>query len=62
MFHQFSCFFENLVDLIKKTSSKLAKNASRKILKACVHYFTQIFIFLSNDGPSKTMKNAFHFI
>ena len=32
-----------------------------KLLKACVCYFHQIFIF-SNDGPSKTMKNAFYFI
>ena len=28
--------------------------------KACVLY--QIFIFLSNDRPSKTMKNVFYFI
>ena len=30
--------------------------------KACVSYFHQIFIFSPNDSPSKTMKNAFHFI
>ena len=30
--------------------------------KACVRYFHQIFIFLPNDSPSKTMKNAFYFI
>ena len=29
--------------------------------KACVCYFHQIFIFLPNDSPSKTMKNVlFH--
>ena len=32
-----------------------------RYLKACVCYFDQIFIFLSNDSPSKTMKNAFNF-
>ena len=31
-------------------------------LKACVRYFFQIFIFSSNDRPSKTMKNVFYFI
>ena len=30
------------------------------LLKACVRY--QIFIFSSNDRPSKTMKNVFYFI
>ena len=33
-----------------------------KHFKACVHYFHQIFIFSSNDSPSKAMKNAFYFI
>ena len=28
-------------------------------LKACVHYFFEIFIFPPNDSPSKTMKNVF---
>ena len=31
-------------------------------VKACVHYFYQIFIFSPNDSFSKTMKNAFYFI
>ena len=31
-------------------------------LKACVRCFFQIFIFSSNDRPSKTMKNVFYFI
>ena len=43
MFYEFSWFSENLVDLIKKTWRKLAKNASRKILKAGVRYFHQFF-------------------
>ena len=30
--------------------------------KACGRYFHEIFIFLPNDSPSKTMKNAFYFI
>ena len=30
-------------------------------LKACVHYFHQIFIFSSNDSPSKTIKKCFLF-
>ena len=30
--------------------------------KACVRYFCQIFIFSSNDSPSKTIKNIFYFI
>ena len=29
------------------------------VLKACVRYFHQIFIFSPNDSPSKTMKNVF---
>ena len=32
------------------------------LFKACVHYFYQFFIFLSNDRRSKTMKNVFYFI
>ena len=32
------------------------------LFKACVRDFYQIFIFLPNDNPSKTMKNAFYFI
>ena len=32
------------------------------ILKACVRYFYQIFIFSPKDNPSKTMKNAIYFI
>ena len=35
---------------------KLAK------LIACVHYFSLIFYFSSNDSPSNTMKNVFYFI
>ena len=31
-------------------------------IKACVHYFYQIFIFSPNDSPLNTMKNVFHFI
>ena len=31
-------------------------------LKACVRYFYQVFIFLPNDSPLKTMKNVFYFI
>ena len=37
-------------------------NAQLSLLKACVCYFYQIFIFSPNDSPSKTMKNAFYFI
>ena len=33
-----------------------------KMLKACVRYFLSNFYFLSNDRPSKTMKNVFYFI
>ena len=29
------------------------------MLKACVRYFYEIFIFSPNDSPSKTMKNVF---
>ena len=32
------------------------------IVKACVCYFHQIFIYLPNDSPSKTIKNTFYFI
>ena len=34
----------------------------KEVLKACVCYFHQFFIFSSNDSPLKTMKNAFYFI
>ena len=30
--------------------------------KACVCYFSSIFIFTLNDSPLKTIKNAFYFI
>ena len=32
------------------------------LLKACVRYFLSKFYFLSNDNPSKSMKNVFYFI
>ena len=32
------------------------------ILKLVSAIFYQIFIFLPNDGPSKTVKSAFYFI
>ena len=35
---------------------------SAYVLKACVRYFHQIFIFSPNHSPSKPMKNAFYFI
>ena len=38
------------------------KKARRDVLKACVPYFHQIFIFSPNGSPSKTIKNAFYFI
>ena len=38
------------------------KFENRDIIKACVRYFYQIFIFSPNDNPSKIMKNAFYFI
>ena len=43
-------------------SKKEEYNPEWNILKACVCYFHQIFIFSPNDSPSKTMKNAFYFI
>ena len=33
-----------------------------KTLKLVSPIFYQIFIFLSNDGPLKAIKNVFHFI
>ena len=41
----------------KETESKMENPTEN--FKACVHYFHQIFIFLTNDSPSKTMKNAY---
>ena len=35
---------------------------NKDVLKACVCYFYQIFIFSPNDIPLKTMKNVFYFI
>ena len=40
--------------------TKIKSGAS--IVKACVCYFHQIFIFSPNDSPSKTMKNDFYFV
>ena len=31
-------------------------------IKACTHYFYQIFIFSTNDRPLKTMENVFYFV
>ena len=31
-------------------------------IKACVPYFYQIFIFSTNNSPSKTMENVFYFV
>ena len=42
MFHQFSWFFENLVDIIKKIWPTLAKNASRKILNEVNQKFHKV--------------------
>ena len=42
MLHQFPKFFENLVDIIKKTCPKLAKNDSRKILNEVNQKFHKV--------------------
>ena len=56
----------HVYDLDKGEITDLDKFAPCSIklmqLKACVHYFHQIFIFSPNDSSLKTMKNAFYFI
>ena len=42
--------------------SEKSKLAIVSILKSCVRYFYQIFIFSPTDRPLKTMKNVFYFI
>ena len=47
----------------QRTTMKIEEvTIEKKVFKGCVCYFHQIFIFSSNDSPSKTMKNAFYFI
>ena len=46
----------------KVRSSRPEVFCKKDVLKTCVRYFHQIFIFSPNDSPSKTMKNAFYFI
>ena len=43
-----------IVDLLIQASNLF-------FLKACVTFFNK-FLFLSNDSPSKTMKDVFYFI
>ena len=38
------------------------QNIIKILIKACIHYFHQIFIFSPNDSPSKAVKNVFYFI
>ena len=53
-----------LIDLtlFDKFEKNINETAFGSILKACVSYFYQIFIFSPNDSPSKTIKNVFYFI
>ena len=40
----------------------MRKFTSKKFLKLVSAIFCEIFIFSSNDSPSKVMKNVFYFI
>ena len=53
-------FERTLWNLHHCDNEQLDKQA--KFLKLVSPIFYQIFIFLSNDRPSKAMKNAFYFI
>ena len=53
-------FERTLWNLRHCDNEQLDKQA--KFLKLVSPIFYQIFIFLSNDRPSKAMKNAFYFI
>ena len=56
----FSTFYVKVEDgLVNNRNNKWA---SCNLAKACFRYFHHIFIFSTNDSPSKTMKNAFYFI
>ena len=53
--------------VLRQTIYSNAKSFSRLLghdpyLKLVFAIFYQIFIFLPNDSPSKTMKNVFYFI
>ena len=47
---------------IKTGDSDAYRKFQNFLVKVCVPYFHQIFIFSPNDSPSKTMKNAFCFL
>ena len=51
-----------IADTLSKMYDFEDKETINTLFKACVRYFHQILIFSPNDGPSKTMKNAFYFI
>ena len=54
-----------LSNLIKKLNKLVNADLNLKhlvLIKACVRYFYQIFIFSPNDNPSKSIKDAFYFI
>ena len=55
--HQFSWFFENLFNIIKKNCWKLAKNASRKILNEVNQNVPNVHVikaFLDRPTPKKS--------
>ena len=58
MFHQFSGFFENFVDIIKNIWPKLAKNASRKINKSIRSKVSQGFTSLGPFLTDLCLKTA----
>ena len=58
MFHQFSGFFENFVDIIKNIWRKLAKNASRKINKSIKSKVPQGFTLLGPFLTDLCLKTA----
>ena len=57
---QTNCFFSLLLSICE--DHYVLVNIGYIMLKLVSAIFYQIFIFSSNDRPSKTMKNVFHFI
>ena len=52
-------FVEEEYKVYNKKETELKMENPTERFKACACYFHQIFVFLPNDSPSKTMKNAY---
>ena len=61
LFYMLFSFENNKMKKQRCTIKVKFKRETASIVKACIHYFYQIFIFSPNDRPSRTIKNVFSF-